>query len=36
MYKKEDNIYVFDGNFERYLLDIGVDYEHIEKMKQKK
>lgn len=35
MYKKEDNIYVFDGNFERYLLDIGVDYEHIEKMKQK-
>lgn len=36
MYKKEDNIYVFDGNFEEYLLSIGVDHKHIERMKKKK
>lgn len=36
MYKEEDNIYVFDGDFEEYLLSIGVDHEHIERMKKKK
>ena len=35
MYKEVDNIYVFDGDFEEYLLNIGVNYEHIEKMKGK-
>lgn len=36
MYKKENGIYIFDGDLEQYLLDKGVEAEHIKKMKEKK
>lgn len=35
MYKVYDNYSEFDGDFTQYLLDIGVEAEHIEKMKNK-
>lgn len=35
MYKKEGERYVYDGDFEKFLLDIGVSIEHIKKMKEK-
>lgn len=36
MYKEENEIYIFDGDLEQYLLDKGVKAEHINKMKEKK
>jgi len=37
MYKRNENrTYIFDGDLEQFLLDKGVEAEHIEKMKQKK
>lgn len=35
MYKKEGERYVYDGDFEKFLLDIGISIEHIKKMKEK-
>ena len=36
MYKRNENrTYIFDGDLEQFLLDKGVEAEHIEKMKQK-
>ena len=35
MYKRNENrTYIFDGDLEQFLLDKGVEAEHIEKMKQ--
>lgn len=36
MYRGENKIYIFDGDLEQYLLDKGVEAEHINKMKEKK
>lgn len=36
MYREENEIYIFDGDLEQYLLDKGVEAEHINKMKEKK
>lgn len=36
MYKDDGKRYVYDGDFEQYLLNIGVDSRHIERMKEKK
>ena len=36
MYIEDENrVYSFDGDFEQFLLDIGVEAEHIEDMKNK-
>lgn len=35
MYKATEDYYEFDGDFEKYLLDIGVSIQHIKKMKNK-
>lgn len=36
MYREENRIYIFDGDLEQFLLDKGVEAEHIKKMKEKK
>lgn len=36
MYRKIGKRYEYEGDFEQYLLDIGVSDNHIEKMKEKK
>lgn len=37
MYRVDENgVYIFDGDLEQFLLDKGVEAEHIERMKQKK
>ncbi len=35
MYREENNVYVFDGDLERFLIDKGVEGEYIGKMKKK-
>lgn len=35
IYNKEDEVFIFDGDLEQYLLDKGVEVEHIERMKTK-
>ena len=36
MYREENETYIFDGDLEQYLLNKGVEAEHINKMKEKK
>lgn len=37
MYRDNGNrVYIFDGDLEQFLLDKGVEAEHVERMKEKK
>lgn len=35
MYREENDLYIFDGDLEQFLLDKGVKPDHIERMKKK-
>ena len=36
IFDKKKDMYVFDGNFERFLINLGVSQDHITKMQDKK
>lgn len=36
MYRKENRVYIFDGDLEQFLLDKGIEANHIERMRQQK